>query len=50
MTDITVGPAAAAAGSANRVGNCDTDLFSVTVPGGKSPPSICGVNTGDLYK
>jgi hypothetical protein len=45
-TTITVGPAAAAAGSANRIGNCDTDSFGVTVPGGKSPPLICGVNTG----
>ena len=49
-TDITITAAGvdAAAGSGNRVGNCDTDQFSVTVPGGKSPPAICGVNTGDL--
>jgi len=45
-TTITVGPAAAAAGSATRQGNCDTDSFGVTVPGGKSPPLICGTNTG----
>jgi len=45
-TDITVGPAAAAAGSANRIGNCDTDSFSVTSPGSKAPPLICGTNTG----
>ena len=32
----------------NRLGNCDTDSFSITVPGGKSPPVICGVNTGEL--
>jgi hypothetical protein len=39
-----------AAGAANRVGNCETDLFSITNPGGKSPPAICGVNTGQhLY-
>ena len=53
---ITVGPvdampdangdAVAVAGSANRVGNCDTDNFSVTTPGGKAPPLICGTNTG----
>merc|ERR1712106_1139757 len=45
-TAITVGPAAAADGSANRIGNCDTDSFTVTSPGGKSPPLICGTNTG----
>ena len=44
-TVVTVGPAAAA-GAANRVGNCDTDNFSVTTPGGKAPPLICGTNTG----
>merc|ERR550519_2369507 len=32
--------------NANRVGSCDTDSFGVTVPGGKSPPQICGTNTG----
>jgi len=32
--------------NANRVGSCDTDSFGVTVPGGKSPPLICGTNTG----
>merc|ERR1712013_527804 len=26
--------------------SCDTDSFGVTVPGGKSPPQICGTNTG----
>jgi len=45
-TTVTIGPATAAAGSATRVGNCDTDSFGVTVPGGKSPPIICGTNTG----
>lgn len=30
----------------NRVGNCDTDFFSVTSPGSKAPPIICGVATG----
>ena len=34
-------------GAGNRLGNCDTDSFSVTNPGGKSPPAICGVNTGN---
>ena len=43
--DVTVG-AAGAAGAATRQGNCDTDSFGVTVPGGKSPPLICGTNTG----
>jgi len=46
ITTITVGPPAAEAGSATRIGNCDTDSFGVTVPGGKSPPAICGTNTG----
>ena len=48
MTDvaITVGPTVAASGSANRIGNCDTDSFTVTTPGGKAPPLICGTNTG----
>jgi len=32
--------------NANRIGSCDTDSFGVTVPGGKSPPQICGTNTG----
>jgi len=45
-TTVTIGPATAAAGSATRQGNCDTDSFGVTVPGGKSPPIICGTNTG----
>jgi len=49
-TDVTVGPvganAAAVAGSANRIGNCDTDSFSVTSPSSKAPPLICGTNTG----
>jgi len=30
----------------NRVGNCDTDFFTITNPGGESPPIICGTNTG----
>merc|ERR1712106_119503 len=46
-TDITVGAAAAADGSANRIGNCDTDSFTTTSPGGKTPPLICGTNSGE---
>jgi len=34
---ITAGP---------KVGDCVTDSFSVTNPGGVSPPVICGTNTG----
>jgi len=46
-TTVTIGPTgAAAAGQGTRQGNCDTDSFGVTVPGGKSPPIICGTNTG----
>jgi len=41
-TDITT----ATPINANRIGSCDTDSFSVTVPGGKSPPTICGTNSG----
>ena len=26
---------------------CATDTFSVSSPGGTSPPSICGTNTGE---
>lgn len=46
-TTITVGPTTAAAGTANSLGACNTDQFSVTAPGGKSPPVICGTNTGE---
>merc|ERR1712013_597453 len=45
VTTVTSGPAAAAAGSANSLGACNVDQFTVTVPGGKSPPVICGANT-----
>jgi len=45
---VTKGPGtAAAAGSANSLGQCNTDSFSVTNPGGKAPPVICGTNTGE---
>jgi len=43
---VTVGPATNAAGTANSLGDCNTDQFSVTAPGGKSPPVICGTNSG----
>ena len=26
---------------------CQTDTFSVTNPGGATPPTICGINTGE---
>ena len=35
VTTVTSGPAAAAAGSANSLGACNVDQFTVTVPGGK---------------
>jgi len=31
---------------ATKIGNCVTDFFSVSVPGGKAPPLICGANSG----
>jgi len=31
---------------ATSIGNCFTDFFSVSVPGGQAPPLICGENTG----
>jgi len=46
-TAITVGPSTQGEGSANRIGNCDVDQFTVTVPGGRSPPVICGTNSGE---
>merc|ERR550532_2007261 len=30
----------------NRMGTCETDFFSVSVPGGHAPPLICGENSG----
>ena len=32
------------------IGDCITDTFSVSVPGGVSSPVICGVNTGQHSK
>jgi len=46
VSTVTIGPATAAAGTGNSLGACNVDQFSVTVPGGKSPPVICGTNTG----
>lgn len=39
--------AATAGGDATNYGQCITDSFSVTNPGGPSPPTICGTNTGE---
>ncbi len=33
--------------SVANMGQCLTDTFSVTNPDGPSPPTICGVNTGE---
>ncbi len=41
----TVAPKATV--SVTDQGNCRTDTFSVTNPDGVSPPTICGVNTGE---
>merc|ERR1712064_164440 len=36
--------------ASNARGRCETDSFSVVVPGGSSPPVICGTNTNQhLY-
>jgi len=45
-TTTATGGTEAAVSLTNRVGNCDTDFFTVTSPGSKSPPIICGTNTG----
>ena len=34
-TTVTVGPSTAAAGSANSLGACNVDTFTVTSPGAK---------------
>jgi len=46
-TTITIGPTTAAAGTGNSLGQCQTDTFTVTNPGGNAPPVICGTNTGE---
>ena len=46
-TEIINGqPAAGGVAVATR-GQCLTDTFSVTNPGGLTPPVICGTNSGD---
>ena len=52
VTKILNGNPVAAAGgvSANTHTQCLTDTFSVTNPGGISPPTICGTNTGEHSK
>jgi hypothetical protein len=34
----------------NRASKCLTDIFTVTNPGGTSPPAICGINTAQHSK
>jgi hypothetical protein len=34
----------------NRASKCLTDIFTVTNPGGNSPPTICGINSGQHSK
>jgi len=41
-----IGLAAVGAGAFNNLGACVTDSFSVSSPGAKAPPLICGTNTG----
>merc|ERR1712106_230265 len=45
ITTVT-GLAAVGAGSFNNLGACVVDSFSITSPGSKAPPAICGTNTG----
>eukprot|EP00095_Tigriopus_kingsejongensis_P003561 maker-scaffold877_size102761-snap-gene-0.12 protein:Tk03561 transcript:maker-scaffold877_size102761-snap-gene-0.12-mRNA-1 annotation:"PREDICTED: uncharacterized protein LOC100161421" len=40
-------PDPAGANSVTAAGQCLTDTFTATDPGGCSPPSICGINTGE---
>jgi len=42
----TAGAAAADQNFLTNIGTCQTDFFSVSVPGGKAPPMICGENSG----
>jgi len=49
LTTIT-NLATGTAGASNSLGLCSTDSFSVSAPGAKAPPVICGTNTGQhLY-
>ena len=43
-------PVAAGGTSATTHTQCLTDTFSVTNPGGITPPTICGTNTGEHSK
>ena len=45
VTKTVYGLQDAAGVAASAKGRCDTDSFSVVVPGGSSPPVICGTNT-----
>ena len=33
-----------------ELGQCQTDMFSVTAPGNNAPPVICGTNSGEHSK
>ena len=33
-----------------ELGQCQTDIFSVTAPGNNAPPVICGTNSGEHSK
>ena len=33
-----------------EIGQCQTDIFSVTAPGNNAPPAICGTNSGEHSK
>ena len=33
-----------------ELGQCQTDIFSVTAPGNNAPPVICGTNTNEHSK
>jgi len=45
LSGNVVGGAAAAGNPASLASRCLTDIFSVSNPGGPSPPQICGSNT-----
>lgn len=42
-----VGSGAAAGKDINKASKCLTDSFTVTNPSGSSPPTICGINSGE---
>ena len=39
-TTITIGPTTAAAGTGNSLGQCQTDTFTVTNPGGNGKKAV----------